>query len=72
MNKIVPFFEVNGKRYEINKTRYLIAEYDKMSEETNLSNEDKENAIKMQSLINDVQKYAEKTQELFKIFSQTF
>lgn len=72
MNKIVPFFEVNGKRYEIKKTRWLLAEYDKLSEQSTLSNEDKENAIKMQSLVNDVQKYADKVQEFWDIYMETF
>lgn len=72
MNNIVPFFEVNGKRYEIKKTRWLLAEYDKLHEQSNLSNEDKENAIKMQSLVNDVQRYAEKVQELWEAYTTTF
>lgn len=72
MNNIVPFFEVNGKRYEIKKTRWLLAEYDKLHEQSNLSNEDKENAIKMQSLVNDVQRYAEKVQELWETYTTTF
>jgi hypothetical protein len=72
MNTITPFFEVNGKCYEIKRTRYLLAEYDKLSERNSLSNEDKENAIKAQSLIADVQRYAEKVRELWDIFSETF
>lgn len=72
MNTITPFFEVDGIRYEIKRTRYLLAEYDKMSSESSLSNEDKENAIKAQSLIADIQRYAEKTKELWEVFSETF
>ena len=37
-------------------TRYLIAEYQKIGKENDLTNEDKENAIKAQTLINDLQK----------------
>ena len=62
--KLVPFFELNGTRYEIKRTRYILAEYDRLGEESQLSNEDKENAIKAQGLMADIQKYAEKTQEL--------
>ena len=72
MNKIIPFFELNGQRYEIKRTRYLLAEYDKLCEESQLSNEDKANAIKAQSLIGDIQKYAEKTKELEEKFFETF
>ncbi len=72
MSKIIPFFEVNGKRYEIKKTRYLLAEYDKLSEDSGLSKEDKANAIKAQSLIGDIQRYAEKTKELEEKYFETF
>ncbi len=72
MNKIIPFFELNGQRYEIKPTRYLIAEYDKLGDESQLSNEDKANAIKAQSLIGDIQKYAEKVKELEEKYFDTF
>lgn len=72
MDKITPFFELDGKRYEIKRTRYLLAEYDKLTTESNLSNEDKANAVKAQSLISDIQRYAKLTQELWEVFTQTF
>lgn len=71
MARITPFFELNGQTYEIKRTRYLLAEYDKLSNSANLSKEDKANAIKAQSLIADVQKYATKTKELEDIFFET-
>lgn len=72
MNKLVPFFEVEGRRYEIKRTRYLLAEYEKLSNESTLSNEDKANAIKAQSLIADIQKYAQLMAELWDLYTQTF
>lgn len=72
MNNIIPFFELNGQRYEIKRTRYLIAEYDKLGRESELSNEDKQNAVKLRSLIDDVRKYAEKLKELEEKFFNTF
>ena len=72
MSKIIPFFELNGQRYEIKRTRYLLAEYDKLGEESQLSNEDKANAIKAQSLIGDIQRYAEKVKELEERYFETF
>lgn len=72
MNKITPFFELNGQKYEIKRTRYLLAEYDKLGEQSQLSNEDKANAIKAQSLLGDIQRYAEKTKELEEKFFETF
>ena len=70
MSKIIPFFELNGQRYEIKPTRWLIAEYDKLGEESQLSNEDKANAIKAQSLIGDIQKYADKVNEYWEILEK--
>lgn len=72
MNKIIPFFELNGQRYEIKRTRYLLAEHDKLGRENELSNEDKQNAVRLQSLIGDVKKYAEKLKELEEKFFDTF
>lgn len=72
MSKIIPFFELNGQRYEIKRTRYLLAEYDKLGEESQLSNEDKANAIKAQSLIGDIQRYAEKVKEVEEKYFETF
>lgn len=72
MSKIIPFFELNGNRYEIKKTRYLLAEYDKLSDENNISDEDKANAVKMQILIDDAKKYAEKVKELEEKYFETF
>ena len=72
MNKIVPFFELNGQKYEIKPTRWLIAEYDKISEESNFSVEEKATAVKAQALIADVQRYAEKTKEFEEKYFETF
>ena len=70
--KITPFFELNGIRYEIKRTRYLLAEYDKLADESTLSNQDKENAVKAQSLMADIQRYSLKTQELEEKYFETF
>ena len=72
MSKIIPFFELNGQKYEIKPTRWLIAEYDKLGEESQLSNEDKANAIKAQTLIGDIQRYAEKVKELEERYFETY
>lgn len=69
---MTPYFELNGQRFEIKKTRYILAEYDKLQQESDLSIEDKENAVKAQSLLGDIQRYAEKTQELWENFTETY
>lgn len=71
-NRIKPYFEVDGQKYELMATRYLIAEYQKIGKENDLTNEDKENAIKAQTLINDLQKYIQKVKELEDKFFETF
>lgn len=71
MAKIIPFFEVNGQRYEIKRTRYLLAEYDKETDSNTLTDEEKANATTAQMLIADIQKYGEKTQEFWDKFCET-
>lgn len=71
MSNITPFFEVSGNRYEIKKTRYLVAEYDKLRKEAPASAEDKENLSIAGNLVSDVRKFAEKEQEWWDIFCET-
>ena len=61
--RITPYFELNGNRYEFKRTRWLIAEYNRLNEENPLSDEDKANAIKASNLVADVKKFAEKEKE---------
>ena len=61
--KINPYFELNGNRYELKRTRWLLAEYTKINEENPLSEEDRANAVKASNLVADVKKFAEKAEE---------
>lgn len=61
--RITPYFELNGNRYEFKRTRYLIAEYRRLNEESPLSDEDRANAIKASNLVADAKKFAEKEKE---------
>lgn len=63
--RINPYFELNGNRYEITRTRWLIAEYKKLGEEMPLSAEDKANAITANNLVADAKKFADKASELW-------
>lgn len=56
MSKIYPFFELNGVRYEIKPTRYLLAEYDKLREQYGLSGNEQKQAFRLNALSEDVQK----------------
>lgn len=72
MKKINPFFEVNGNRFELKRTRYLIAEYDKATKESNLKAEDTENVLKVQRLASDAKKFAERLEVLEERYFETF
>lgn len=63
--KLLPYFELNGNRYEFKRTRWLIAEHKRLGEENPLSADDKANAIKANNLVADAQKLAEKVKELW-------
>ena len=58
--RITPYFELNENRYEFKRTRWLIAEYKRLNEESPLSDEDRANAITASNLVADVKKFAEK------------
>lgn len=40
MSKIIPFFEVEGERYEIERTRFLECEYEKITQTSQMAEED--------------------------------
>lgn len=63
--RINPYFEINGNRYEIKRTRWLITEYKKLGEEMPLSAADKANAITANNLVADAKKFADKANELW-------
>lgn len=72
MSKLNPYFEVNGNHYEIKRTRFILAEYDKMREKAELSADDQQNILKIQNMMADVNKYAKKVSELEEKYFETF
>lgn len=72
MEKINPFFEVGGNRFEIKRTRYIIAEYDKATRESSLNPEDTQNVLKVQRLENEAKKFAERLEILEERYFETF
>ena len=61
--RINPYFEIDGNRYEIQRTRWLVAEYKRLNEENPLGDQDRANAIKATNLVSDAKKFAEKEKE---------
>lgn len=71
MSKI-PFFEVNGKRYEIKRNRYLMAEFDSLSKEIDFTDEEEIRYAKEQQMKASLEKLAERKEELYQKFLETF
>jgi hypothetical protein len=68
--KLAPYFDLNGTRYEFKRTRWLIAEYEKLGREMALSAEDKADSMKASNLMADAKRFAEKTQEMWEILCE--
>ena len=66
MEKIIPYFELNGKRYEIKKTRFLMAQYDKLREENLTTEANRASVIKSQKALDEFNELSEKYEEIKK------
>lgn len=60
MNKLNPYFEVDGRKYEIERTRYLECEYDKITSQSSLSNEEEKAGAAYVKLQSEYEKIAER------------
>lgn len=72
LEKIIPYIELNDRKYEIKTTRYLLAEYEKEVQRNQFSNEMQSKAAKSVSLSRRVAKYSEKLEELENRYLETF
>ncbi len=68
----IPYFEVNGKRYEIKRTRYLMAELDALRGEIEFTEEEEVRYTKEQQMSETLAKLAERKEELYEKFLETF
>lgn len=66
MEKIIPYFDLKGERYEIKKTRFLMAQYDKLREEKLTSEENRASVIKSQKALDEFNELSEKYEEIKK------
>ena len=62
-NKLLPYFSVDGKKYEIKATRYLLAEFDKLSKSTITDDETKVGLLKGQRVVEKLQEMAKKLRD---------
>lgn len=70
--RVIPFFELDGKRYEIRPTRYLYCKYDEYRQSAQISKEDKVNAAILGRLTSDVQRIGNRVSELEKKYFESF
>lgn len=72
MKNIVPFFEINGTRYEIKRNRYLQAEFDKLKGEIQITDEEQIAMAKEEDFENRLEKLIARKKELYDKWLETF
>ncbi|MGN0960777.1 MAG: hypothetical protein ACI4PF_01095 [Christensenellales bacterium] len=68
MSKLNPYFEANGKTYEIKRTRALECEYEKITQQSSMSEEDERNFaeyIKLQTELNELSEKLKDSKDTF-------
>ena len=70
--KNIPYFEINGNRYEIKKNRYLQAEFDEMKRNNSLSDDEEVEYVKEQDLSDRLEKLSKRKNELYERYLETF
>ena len=72
MKNNVPYFELNGKKYEIKRNRFLQAEFDKLKEEIKFTDEEQIAFAKEEDFENRLVKLSERKQELYEKWIENF
>lgn len=68
----VPFFELDGKKYEIKRTRYLQVQFDELKKELEMTDEESLAYAKEQDFSDKVEKLAVRKNELYEKYLETF
>ena len=68
----IPFFEVNGKKYEIKRNRYLQAEFDELKSKIQMSDVEQIVYAKEQELLDRIEKLKKRKEELYDKYLETF
>ena len=68
----IPFFEVDGKKYEIKRTRYLQAEFDEMRSTLEMTDEEQVAYARELDFDSRLEKLKERTEELYAKYLETF
>lgn len=72
INRNIPFFELNGTRYEIKRNRYLQAEFDKMKGEKQFDDNEELEYVREQELQDKLEKLSKRKNELYDAYLETF
>lgn len=72
MKNNIPFFELNGQRYEIKRNRYLQAEFDELKDEFKLTEEEQIALAKENDFDERLEKLAKRKDELYEKYLETF
>ena len=68
----IPYFEANGKRYEIKRTRYLMAELDKAKRDIELTADEEVQFAKEQEKREALERLSDRKTELYEKYLETF
>ncbi len=71
-NTNIPFFEIDGKKYEVKRTRYLQAEFDAMKNDLDMTDEEQIAYAKEQELDARIEKLRDRKNELYDKYLETF
>ena len=72
MKNNIPFFELNGQKFEIRRTRYLQAEFDKLKDEVEMTDEESVAYAKETNFEKNLEKLAERKESLYEKYLETF
>lgn len=70
--KLSPYFEVNGHRYEIRRSRYLMCELEKIRESSKIEDNAGQQLIKLQDKVEQLDKLKRRVDELYDKYLETF
>lgn len=68
----IPYFEIDGRTYEIKRNRYLQAEFDKMRNDIDMTTDEQVAYAKEQEFDARLEKLKERKEELYAKFLETF
>ena len=75
MNAIIqniPYFEIDGARYDIKRNRYLQAEFDEMKKSRSFSDDEELEYVREQELSEQLDKLSKRKDELYDKYLETF